>query len=180
MLFLSRNRSVEKIIFVEKNYEKAKVLADSLNASYTLRYKTAGYVPSDSTERSVFISYSDKYDRFAAEEICRQLKLREIPYWFAPENISIGDYASEIVRGIRKCTHFICLISENSMRSPHILNELDLAFQRISQGVSIIPFRLDDSALEPAFMYYLSRMQWKTAFLPPLADRIKDLVGDIL
>lgn len=161
--FLTRNRTVQTILFIEKNYEKAKVLADSLNSSYNLLSKSTENTFSDK-KQSVFVSYANKTDRPVADKIYEYLKEKGISYWFAPANIVVGDYAAEIVKGINKCTHFICIISESSMKSPHVLNEVDLAFQRIGDGVKIIPFRLDESSLEPAFKYYLSRMQSKPAF----------------
>ena len=175
---LSRNKCIEKVIFVERNFEKAKLLADTINASYNLQ---AEKTEIDSTkEKNVFISYTEKGDRYVAEMIGKYLSKRGIPYWFAPKDILSGDYATEIVKGIKNCTHFICVISENSMKSIHVINEIDLAFKRLNEGIKIVPFHLDNSTIEPAFEYYLSRMNWKSNDPPPLESRIEELVDIIV
>lgn len=179
MQLLLRNPSVENVIFMEKDYEKAMVLANALNVSYSLQVREGGTEPQETKKPSVFISYTEKGDRNVAEIMCQYLKSRGISYWFAPKDIVMGDYASEIMHGIRSCTHFICIISSNSMKSSHVLNEVDLAFQRINEGVVILPFRLDDSTLEPSFQYYLSRMHWSYGTPPPIDQKIKEFIDRI-
>lgn len=177
---LSRNKYIEKVIFIERSFEKAQLIADAINVSYNIQTEKEKTEIVASEEINVFISYTEKGDRYVAELIGKCLRERGISYWFAPKSILAGDYATEIVKGIKKCTHFICVISENSMKSTHVINEVDLAFKRISEGIKIIPFHLDNGAIEPAFEYYLSRMNWKFNDPPPLESRIEDLVNTIL
>lgn len=174
---LSRNKYIEKVIFVERSFEKAQLIADTINASYCIQ--TDNEIVTRE-EKNVFISYTEKGDRYAAEMLGRSLSKRRIPYWFAPKDVLSGDYATEIVKGIKSCTHFICIVSENSMKSTHVINEVALAFKRINEGIKIIPFHLDKSAIDPAFEYYLSRMNWKFNDPPPLERRIEELVNIII
>lgn len=175
---LTQNEYIEKVIFVEKDFAKAKLIADAINKSYNVHSETEEFEEIENSERNVFISYTEKGDREVADMLGNYLTEKGIPYWYAPRDITVGDYATEIVKGIKKCTHFICIVSKNSMKSAHVMNEVDLAFKRISEGIKIIPFRMDDAALDPAFEYYLSRMNWKMCSPPPVEKRIIELVDN--
>ena len=60
------------------------------------------------------------------------------------------------------------------------LNEVDLAFQNISQGTKIKPLRIDDAMFTAAFKYYLSRQHWMDASIPPLEQRLNEFVSELL
>ncbi len=181
--FLRRNQSVKSFTFFRKSYEKACKIADLINNLYQIRgLESHVNLSKNIIEKPyVFISYTTKGDQKAAELICRILSEKKINYWFAPKDIHSGTYAEEIYNAISRCTHFICLISENSMKSEHVLNEIDLAFQRIKYGVKILPYRLDhkDDDMSPAFSYYLSRMQWSYGCPPPEEIRAREFIDKI-
>lgn len=177
---LKRNDQVKKVIFVEKSMKKAKQLADSLKNSYQLSAEpvTSG-TKRVSEEAFVFISYTTHGDTYATEMLRDLLKERDIECWYAPDAIRSGEYAHQIVEAISRCTHFICIISKNSMSSHHVLNELNLAFQHLNEGVSILPFRLDDESVDDAFRYYLSTMQWNYGYPPPFESKAREFIGKI-
>ena len=181
--FLRRNQSVKSFTFFRKSYEKACKIADLINNLYQIRGLESIENISESVTGKpyVFISYTTKGDQEAAELICRILSEKKIDYWFAPKDIHSGTYAEEIYNAISRCTHFICLISENSMKSEHVLNEVDLAFQRIKYGVKILPYILDlkDNSMTPAFAYYLSRMQWNYGCPPPEEIKAREFIEKI-
>lgn len=174
---LKRNGAIKEIVFIERSLSKAQMLAECINSSYQLM--SSGKKDSDSNKPCVFISYTTKGDYEIARIMSELLDERGIKNWFAPKDIKYGDYASRIVEGIDNCSHFICLVSKNSMLSPHVLNEVDLAFQHISDGVTILPFKLDDDELTSSFKYYLSRMQWNYGNPPPLIERINDFLDRV-
>lgn len=179
---LKRNPAVKEIVFIERSFSKASQLADCLEQSYQLmKCESADSVGKSNPDTIpyVFISYSTSGDYEVAERMYFLLKEKGIDCWFAPKNIRHGDYATKIVEGIEKCTHFICIVSKNSLNSAHVLNEVDLAFQHIRDGIEILPFRMDDDELNPSFKYYLSRMQWNYGNPPPLEDRIKEFINEV-
>lgn len=178
---LKRNNKVKKLLFVERNYEKASMAADALRKSYQL-----SYAPAENTAKPLnkepyfFLSYTTHGDTYAAELFRDELRRRGLRYWYAPDSIRSGDYASQIVEGIRKCTHFVCLISRNTSNSYHVVNELDLAFNRLGEGVSILPFMLESNNPGDSLSYYISRMQWSLGYPDPLPERISEFLDKIL
>lgn len=179
--FLRRNPAAESYTFFHLNFEKAHALAEMIESSYQVRQMEQHPSGISKEKTFVFISYTTQGDQDAADLICRILQEKGIDYWFAPRDIHSGAYAEAIFNAINKCTHFICLISKNSMRSPHVLNEIDLAFQHVRDGVQILPYRLDDQGfdLEPSFSYYLSRMQWNNGFPNPAEARAREFIEKV-
>lgn len=181
--FLRRNQSVQSYTFFRRSYEKACKFVDLINNSYQIKGMEHYEHPSNNSNQKpyVFISYTTKGDGEAAEQIYRILSEKKIDCWFAPKDIRSGAYAEKIFNAINKCTHFICLISENSMKSEHVLNEIDLAFHRIKEGVEILPYRLygKDNRMSPSFSYYLSRMQWHYGCTPPEERKAREFIDKI-
>ncbi len=181
--FLKRNAEVKRICFVEKNEKKANLISSYIQQSYNVFAQS-----SDSKEEKreiaamssvkAFISYSSK-DREVADKLCEVLEKRGVQVWYAPRNVK-GAYAESITRAIEDADHFIVILSENSMQSQHVLNEIDLAFQRYPANIRINPLRVDKSEFTPSFRYYLSRQHWKDAFEPPLRDRLSEFADDLL
>ena len=89
-------------------------------------------------------------------------------------------YAEAITKAIEVCSHFIIILSENSIRSQHVLNEIDLAFQKLPNNIKFKPLRIDESIFSPSFKYYLSRQHWMDAIIPPLEDRLNEFVNNLV
>lgn len=179
---MKRNEKVKKVIFVDHNWDKANMTAEALRRSYQLSYNTQEETKESNKKKDpyFFLSYTTHGDTYAAELFRDTLKKRGIRCWYAPDDIHTGDYASQIVNAIRRCTHFVCIISKNTATSFHVVNELDLAFNRLSEGITILPFMLDDNAPTDSFFYYISRMQWNYGFPSPIQDRIVEFLDNIL
>ena len=177
--FLKNNHSARHIMIVTRNQEAAFRFGMQLENSYSFRNelsaskkdKTAG-----KQKQLVFISYSSK-DKNVADNLCAKLEARGIRVWYAPRDISAGDYASSIVTAISNCTKFIVILSQNSLHSNHVLNEIDLAFSQLQRGVKFLPLRIDEEEIGPSYLYYLSRQHWMDAFLPPLEKRLDEFVN---
>jgi len=178
---LKRNPAITEIIFVEREHRKAELLAECLEQSYQILSDKMleDNVSPEKSKPYVFISYSTEGDYEIAQKMCNLLTEKGIDSWFAPNDIKHGDYASKIVEGIERCTHFICIVSKYSLNSSHVLNEIDLAFQHVREGVEILPFRLDDDELNSSFKYYLSRMQWNYGNPPPVENRISEFIDKV-
>jgi len=181
--FLKRNPRAKRILFADYNPQNAIALSTALENSYSLQDRpssSASSVPADcSTEKMTFISYSSP-DRNIADNLCSKLEANGMKVWYAPRNISTNDYASGIAAAITSCSHFVVIISKNSMLSQHVLNEIDLAFRELNRGIRFLPLRLDEEELAPAFTYYLSRQHWMDAHIPPLEKRLEEFTQKIL
>ena len=177
--FLKRNNEVKRICFIERNAAKAELIAKSIQQSHNIALLSthSHYVPSK-PKAFAFISYSSR-DKNIADNLCFKLEQRGIAVWYAPRDVQ-GPYANAIVQAIDKCTHFIVILSQNSMASEHVLNEIDLAFQRLPNQIMFKPLRVDNSLFTPSFKYYLSRQHWMDATVPPLEKRLNDFADNLL
>jgi hypothetical protein len=175
--FLKRNSIVEQICFIEKNEEKAGIMARSLAENYAVLAEQSPAVKTAYTPKA-FISYSSA-DRNIAENLCDKLERKGFSVWIAPRNVQ-GPYAASIVDGIRSADHFVVILSRNSLASEHVLNEIDLAFKKLPDRIKFHPLRIDNAMFTPSFEYYLSRQHWKDAIDPPLEERLEELVEEIL
>lgn len=182
---LKRNPSIHKIIFLEMSPAKAFSLASTLEKSYAVKSESSSFRKSQTSslqtgdKKKAFISYSTK-DKEAADMLCTKLENAGVSVWYAPRDIVKDDYASSIVSAIMDSSCFITIVSKHSMDSQHVLNEIDVAFKRVHEGKSMIPVRIDDVELIPAFEYYLSRFQWMDASTPPTDLRLDEVIERIL
>lgn len=174
--FLARNRSVSRICFIERNPEKAALIAQALQSS--LRFSKTHEIQITTPEATAFISYSSK-DKNIADNLCAKLERNGIKVWYAPRDVQ-GPYAGAIVSAIDKSQYFIVILSQNSIVSEHVLSEVDLAFQKLPMGMKFKPLKIDNSLFTPSFKYYLSRQHWLDASIPPLESRLNEFVADIL
>ena len=112
-----------------------------------------------------FISYSTR-DKNVADALCHYLEQNKIRCWIAPRNILPGmEYAEVIDKAISQVTVFIVIYSEASANSKWVHKETNLA---VSDGKIIIPFRIEDYALENTGMrLYLNDQHWIDAIPNP-------------
>jgi len=129
-------------------------------------------------EPMVFISYSSK-DQHIADMLVSELSSLDISSWIASKDMKEGPYASQITNAISDAAVFLVLISKNSVNSEHVKNEIDLAFNRLKDGITIIPFVIDDTELDAELKYYLCRQQMIRGTEPPIHERIRELAETI-
>ena len=178
--FLKRNSAVKRICFIERNPAKAFMITNYVQHSHSVSALTSEAPQCIPTKPKAlaFISYSSK-DKNIADNLCFKLEQNGVAVWYAPRDVH-GPYASAIVHAIEKCTHFIVILSQNSMASQHVLNEIDLAFQSLPNDIKFKPLRVDTSLFTPSFKYYLSRQHWMDATVPPLENRLHEFVKEFL
>lgn len=124
----------------------------------------------------IFISYSNK-DKPIADAICAKLEDQKIRCWIAPRDVPAGqNFAESIIEAIDTCQVFVLVWSANTNASEHILNEINQAFD---QGITIIPFRIEDVQPTRAMRYYIGRTHWLDAITPPLEKHIGHLAETI-
>lgn len=125
----------------------------------------------------VFISYSTK-DKTVADTVCAKLEERKIRCWIAPRDIAPGQhFAKSIIDAIDLSKVFVLIWSANANISEHILNEINQAF---NQGITIIPFRIQDVQPTSEMRYYFGRTHWLDALTKPLEKHIDSLAAFIL
>lgn len=120
----------------------------------------------------IMISYSHK-DRTYATMIVSILEQNGIKCWIDYRDALPGiEYAGSIVRAIKSSKAFVLLLSAYSNASAQVLNEINIA---VNYGVTVIPFRIDETDLSDNMQYYLGKTHWLDAITPPMEAHIMEL-----
>jgi len=99
---------------------------------------------------SCFISYSTK-DQDFADRLHGDLQAKGVRCWFAPEDLKIGDkFRSRIDESIRVFDKLLLVLSENSIASPWVEDEVEAALERErwENRLVLFPIRLDDAIMQ--------------------------------
>ncbi len=124
----------------------------------------------------VFISYSSK-DKVIADALCHAIEQEGIRCWIAPRDVIAGhNYASDLTEGIENCTCFILVFSKNSNESPHVMNELTLAF---NFQKTILPFKINNVKMNKSLEYFLSGKHWIDAFPNPAEYYFGEIINTL-
>ncbi|MBF0284461.1 MAG: TIR domain-containing protein [Magnetococcales bacterium] len=91
-----------------------------------------------------FLSYASE-DRDLAEKIANYLVLKGVDAWWDQWEIKSGDSVRrKIEEGLGECTHFIVLLTQNSVVKPWVNAEIDAGFRRkVEENAKFIPLRHD-------------------------------------
>ncbi len=104
----------------------------------------------------IFISYSRK-DSAQAIDLADRLRSDGQSVWIDQYGIVGAErWATEIVEGIRACSTFIVLLSQNSIESENVLRELSLASEKRKR---VLPVELEPTVLPSSFEYPLAGLQ---------------------
>jgi hypothetical protein len=99
---------------------------------------------------SCFISYSSKDNDFT-QRLHSDLQQKGVRCWFAPEDLKIGDkFRTRIDESIRIYDKLMVVLSENSIRSPWVEDEVEAALEKEHKQKKLVlfPIRLDDAVME--------------------------------
>ena len=111
-----------------------------------------------------FVSYSYK-DEAVVKGIVASLEAVGAKCWYAPRDV-VGRYAKAIVDAIGQARIFLLCLSQNSAVSEHVLNEVEMAYnkKRTASDLLIEPLCLEVLDLDaPEFdeiMYYIRRINF--------------------
>ncbi len=123
----------------------------------------------------VFISYSSK-KKSIADGVCHYLEENGIKCWMAPRDIPPGtDYGDLIDDAIIDCKVVVLVYSQPASLSKWVKGEISVAFD---EGKTIIPFRIDDTAIKGTFRVMLNQVHWIEAY-PEYADLLPDLLHSV-
>lgn len=138
-----------------------------------IEFKSPGATP------VAFLSYTTA-DRALAEQIATDLRMSGIETWWAEWEIGAGDsIVAKINEGLVGCTHFIVLLTPNSIDKPWVQSEIDAGFvRRVSGKARFIALRhgLDAAAL-PALLQPLHSPSIGDAYEADIRQLINDIHG---
>ena len=121
----------------------------------------------------VFLSHSSR-DKKWADAACAVLERHRIRCWIAPRDITPGDeWGASIIKGINGSRMMVLIFSANANASSQVRREVDRA---ISQGMTVMPIRIENVRPEGAMEFALSNTHWLDAFTPP-AERHLEMVA---
>jgi hypothetical protein len=99
---------------------------------------------------SWFISYSTRDQEFA-ERLHADLQNKGVRCWFAPKDLKIGDpFRQRIDEAIRLHERLLMILSEHSVRSDWVREEVESCLERERREKSLVlfPARLDDAVTD--------------------------------
>lgn len=124
----------------------------------------------------IFISYSSK-DKTVADAVCARLESAGIRCWIAPRDVVPGtSYGEAIIDAIHHAKIMVLVFSSNANSSGHIPKEVERA---VSNGVTILPFRIEAVAPARSLDYFIGSVHWLDAMTPPLEKHLDNLVTTI-
>jgi hypothetical protein len=120
----------------------------------------------------VFISHSHK-DLAVANLITANLESKGLKVWTAPRDVPAGNNYQEAIIDAIDASHIMVLVfSAASNNSPRVVREITRA---VSQGVTLIPFRIENVPLSKPMEYLIGVPHWMEATEPPMDDNIDRL-----
>ena len=99
---------------------------------------------------SCFISYSAKNQDFA-NRLYADIQNKGVRCWFAPEDLKIGDpFRQRIDESIRIHDKLLLMLSEHSVNSPWVQDEVEAALERERREGRLVlfPIRIDDAVMQ--------------------------------
>src|SRR5271163_977464 len=124
----------------------------------------------------VFISYASK-DKIVADAVCARLEAAGIRCWIAPRDIVAGtSYGEAIIDAIHGAKVMVLVFSANANASGHIPKEVERA---VSNGVAILPFRIEDVAPGKSLDYFIGSVHWLDAMTPPMEHHLDNLAATV-
>lgn len=157
--------------------EGSSELLALVNARLGIRDETeSANLPIETATPKVFLSYTWD-DSELARQIAESLMANGIDTWWDKWCISAGDsFRQKIDEGLDDCTHFLVLLTQNSLAKPWVNQEMDAGLMRkLSAKSKFIPVRYQVSPTQlPALL---------TGMLSPEivnpTDDIQQLINDI-
>ena len=128
-------------------------------------------------KHDIFISYSSE-DKTVADAVVAALENKGIRCWYAPRDIGAGtDWGESITHAISDSTIMLLIFSENSNKSKRVLDEI---YYSISEGKTILPFRIEKLDPSGAMRLHLSSRHWLDAYDPSWEVHINKLIDTAL
>jgi len=105
----------------------------------------------------IFISYASE-DAAAADQMRAGLEQAGLPCWIAPRDIEPGtSFPAAITAAVSSCRALVLLLTDASNASPHVLSEIDLAFNARKPILAVLVGNITPS---PNLQYFISTTHW--------------------
>ena len=123
----------------------------------------------------VFISHHTSTCLPVTQAICHELESIGLRCWYAPRDTD-RTYAASIVSAINQCRVFVLVLNYQSSVSQDVLNEINLATERLRKGepLAILPFQIAADMIGDDARYYIGRIHWIDAVTPPMEQRLEE------
>ena len=108
-------------------------------------------------EPFIFVSYAHD-DVNTVMPVLKDMEENRFRFWYDEGIMTGAKWAAVINEKITRCTQFVVFISQRSVLSENVKNEVHLAFKR---GKQMVVAYLDETELEGDLEYYLDRLQAK-------------------
>jgi hypothetical protein len=153
------------------------IFPSSANSLCRIRQKRTMRIPEDlPVPYDVFISYSSP-DKTVADAACARLESAGIRCWIAPRDVVAGrPYGEAIIDAIHEAKVMVLVFSSNANLSDHIPKEVERA---VSNGVAILPFRIQDVAPGKSLDYFIGSVHWLDAMTPPMEKHLDNLAATV-
>lgn len=107
----------------------------------------------------IFISYSSK-DSIIAQKICSQIESQGFKCWIGCRDILPGEnYGKSIVEALNECTVAVFLLSDNSLTSEQVVQELYICNDMQKRGLKLLPVAISRISLQGTFQYVFQGKQ---------------------
>jgi hypothetical protein len=124
----------------------------------------------------VFVSYASG-DKAVADAVCATLESHGIRAWIASRDVLPGiHYGEAIIDAIHECRIMVLVFSSKANPSGHIPKEIERA---VSQGVTVMPLRIEDVAPAKSLDYFIGSVHWLDALTPPLEVHLQRLAANV-
>jgi hypothetical protein len=124
----------------------------------------------------VFVSYASG-DKTVADAVCATLESHGIRCWIAPRDVLPGiHYGEAIIDAIHESRIMVLVFSSKANMSGHIPKEIERA---VSQGVTVMPLRIEDVAPAKSLDYFIGSVHWLDALTPPLEVHLQRLAKNV-
>jgi len=126
--------------------------------------------------KQVFISYSSA-DQDIARQVCNYLEQGGLTCWIAPRDVvPSAEYAEQLIGAIESARLMLLILSDKSNTSPQVVREVERA---VSNGMPILPFRIEDVQLTKSMEYFISSNHWLDACEGEVQNYYPDLLQAI-
>ena len=108
---------------------------------------------------------------------CSLLEAQGYRCWYAPRDIKPGArWGEAITDAIGECKIFVMVFSKNSNQSKRVLEEV---FFAITEGKTVIPFRIENLDPTGAMRLHLSMLHWLDAYQPSWQAHLERLIESV-
>ena len=142
--------NVNSVVLPTEDYTHKQFLRGVGFSETQIEYLPSLLKPRPIQYYSIFISYAHQ-DEVLAQQLYTDLRNKDVPCWFAPEDLKIGNkFRQHIDKAIHLQDKLLLLLSEHSISSAWVENEVEAALEKeaLQQREVLFPIRLDDTVMQ--------------------------------